>query len=592
MSKGFTAFAFVMLAMHVGWAQAQATIKEITVTGNKYISKDAVLSSMQSKVGDSYSEATVEADKKALLNIGVFKKVEIYTQPLEDNSIKLMVQLDENPYIKEIRISGNTAVGSDKILPLITQKPDAVFNLRTVGPTIDAISSLYDKRGYFADVDIAPLEDSPETLNVQIIERSINNIKFSGLTRTRPSVLRRLLKTKPGSALNRNTYNSDLRRLEASGWFESLQGSFQTTSEVGKLDWLIDVKELRTGIIGFGATLDPQSRLAGSLNYTDSNIGGTGQRVGVSLQQDTVGNGLSASFDYSNPYFDSRDTAFSLRLYSRINSYFTGSGLSGIDSPDNERFDERRNGAQIAFTRPFRNIYSASLGVSGERVQTLRLRTTETNFIQQDGDLVTFLGQVARDTRDVPLDPMEGDYARITIEPGFSNISKIGGTVGTNTDILGKHKFLRNTLEYKQFWSKRPKSESKLNDPRKVLAFRARYGTILGTVPFFEQFFLGGSDSLRGYADQRFWGKNVLLTTVEYRVPVQKNFNLIGFADYGGAWGGYGTLNDFVQSRTASFHLGYGMGVGFRTPLGPIRVDFGFNGHGGSRTHFSIGGSF
>jgi len=38
--------------------------------------------------------------------------------------------------------------------------------------------------------------------------------------------------------------------------------------------------------------------------------------------------------------------------------------------------------------------------------------------------------------------------------------------------------------------------------------------------------------------------------------------------------------------------LGYGAGLSFRTPLGPIRIDIGFNEEGRSRTHFIIGTSF
>lgn len=130
-------------------------------------------------------------------------------------------------------------------------------------------------------------------------------------------------------------------------------------------------------------------------------------------------------------------------------------------------------------------------------------------------------------------------------------------------------------------------------DPRQVIALRARAGYIKGTTPFFEQLFVGGADSLRGYPDQRYWGNRMLSASAEYRYPIQKSFNLTGFVDYGGAWGGsYPALNDFVQSSKMDLHLGYGVGVGFRTPLGPIRIDFGFNTQGGSRTHFSIGTSF
>ena len=117
---------------------------------------------------------------------------------------------------------------------------------------------------------------------------------------------------------------------------------------------------------------------------------------------------------------------------------------------------------------------------------------------------------------------------------------------------------------------------------------------ISGDVPFYEQLFIGGSDSLRGYAEQRFWGKNAIVASTEYRYPMPMSdaFTLIGFVDYGGAWGGYPGISNFSQSDKIKLHLGYGAGLGFRTPLGSIRIDFGFRPDGGSRTHFSIGGSF
>jgi outer membrane protein insertion porin family len=111
-------------------------------------------------------------------------------------------------------------------------------------------------------------------------------------------------------------------------------------------------------------------------------------------------------------------------------------------------------------------------------------------------------------------------------------------------------------------------------------------------VPFFEQYFAGGADTIRGYEEDRFWGKQQLLTTLEYRHPIQKAFNVILFVDYGGAWGGYGSVNKFTQSSSPNLNLGYGIGFSFRTPLGPLRLDLGFNKEGKSRTHFLIGTSF
>ena len=117
-------------------------------------------------------------------------------------------------------------------------------------------------------------------------------------------------------------------------------------------------------------------------------------------------------------------------------------------------------------------------------------------------------------------------------------------------------------------------------------------GTVAGTVPFFEQYFAGGNDSVRGYNEDRFWGRYMLVGTLEYRKPIQEQFSLVGFMDYGGAWGGYAGIKDFEQTSDAAFHYGYGLGLRFRTPLGPIRLDYAFNDKGGSRAHFMIGTSF
>src|SRR5205823_8987436 len=58
---------------------------------------------------------------------------------------------------------------------------------------------------------------------------------------------------------------------------------------------------------------------------------------------------------------------------------------------------------------------------------------------------------------------------------------------------------------------------------------------IVGKVPFFEQYFAGGAETVRGYAEDRFWGKNTMFSNLEFRYPVQKAFSVVTFVDYGGA---------------------------------------------------------
>jgi outer membrane protein insertion porin family len=356
----------------------------------------------------------------------------------------------------------------------------------------------------------------------------------------------------------------------------------------------IEFKESQTGLLNAGVALDPQSRLVGTLSYSDSNFLGHGQSVGVQLSQATAGGGPSVELGFSDRFYDSKDTSLNVQVFSRVVYNFTGTGVDPFGgSGTSGKFDERRTGASVNFARPY-GRYRASLGFRGSNIKTLNLNPTPIDeYIQQDGNLYSLVLGAAYDTRRPSAEPYRGELMQLTIEPGFSDVSAIGGAVKNFTDVLGKNSFIKSGLEYRRFWSKSAAENTPLDKPRPVVAFRAKYNNISGTVPFFEQNFIGGADSLRGYANQRFWGRQSALATLEYRHPIQRSLNLIGFADYGAAWGGYGQLKDFVQSSSPQFKLGYGVGVGFRIPrLGLIRIDFAFNQEGQNRTHFTFGSSF
>ena len=122
---------------------------------------------------------------------------------------------------------------------------------------------------------------------------------------------------------------------------------------------------------------------------------------------------------------------------------------------------------------------------------------------------------------------------------------------------------------------------------------RFQLGSSAGTLPFFEQFFVGGSENLRGYRDDRFWGSNLFLGSVEFRQPVARRLKGVLFMDIGDAWGGsYDNVSipGFTQNGFQP-HLGVGLGIRVNTPIGPLRLDYGIGDEGG-RTHFSIGPTF
>lgn len=594
-------------------AHSQNVVKDIVVRGNATVNREAILSAMSLKVGAAYSEDKRAADEIGIKSLGFFPAVRVAAVP-DDSGNDWIVRVDVQEYrpIKEVRISGNTVIKTEDIVAKLpaSLRPGHIFNENEPRSASKAISDLYTARGYVAEFSqFEPLEGSPQTLSIVIIEARVGDISVQGNRTTKDSVIRKLVRTRPGDVWSKDKWRTDLTRLYGTGWFEDVQTEPTIGEQVGVVDLNIDLKEARTGTFNVGLQLDPQNSLAGIVRYSQANLGGTGQNVGVSFIQSTRGVGPSVDLDYANPFIDSRQTTLRASIYSRVVFRFQGGFLgsssgSGLSSAD--QYNERRTGGSLGFSRPIRDNVNAGLSLRAEDVRTNGIgsstydddnnpvtpKVPSNNFVRQDGFVSVLTLGVTRDRRDVPIDAASGDWASISVEPGFSNINKVGGLTN-DIGILGPSLFSKASFEYRKYLSSGPPRGFKLDDPRKVLAFRLRGGTILGNVPFFEQYFAGGSDSVRGYAQDRFWGKNMVISTLEYRFPIQKSFSLIGFADYGGAWGGYDGINNFSQSRDFDLHFGYGPGLSFKAgPLGNIQLYLGFNEEGKSRTHFLIGNSF
>lgn len=601
MVKRILTVTIFALVAAIGFGQAVATARDVLVQGNKAVSAEAIVAAMKVKVGRPFSSKELLDDEAAIRNLGFFQDVKVMSRPKSESEADVVVMVSEWPIVREVKVTGNTVLSTEKITDMATsiQEVGLVWNMRNARPIRDEITKEYESRGFLVQFDaLGPDESSPGTLLISLVEPTVNEIKLIGLRRTEEKVIRRIMKTKPGGVFSARDWRRDIEELYYTYWFEPDQGVKpaipEPTDAPGQYNLAIEFKEARTAMINAGVALDPQSRLVGTLSYSDSNFLGRGQNVGVQLSQATAGGGPSAEFAFGNRFYDAKDTSMNVTLFSRVVYNFTGSGTDPFGGGGrSDKFDERRSGGSVSFTRPLGD-YRATLGLKGQNVRTIETSADpKIEFIQQDGDLVTLQLGVSHDLRRPSVEPYSGRLLSLLVEPSYSNVNRVGGVVSGFKNILGANFFLRNQIEYRQYWSRPVPDDTPLDKPRPVVALRVKYGFVSGDSPFFEQLFVGGADSLRGYPNQRFWGKQSLLGTLEYRYPVQRSFNIVAFTDYGGAWGGYGQLKDFPQSRRPDLRFGYGLGVAFRVPqLGSIRVDFAFNQEGGNRTHFSFGSNF
>ena len=182
--------------------------------------------------------------------------------------------------------------------------------------------------------------------------------------------------------------------------------------------------------------------------------------------------------------------------------------------------------------------------------------------------------------RNNPFNPTRGTLLRLATEQSVP--------VGSGSILLNR---LRGSYSYYI-----PVELTGFGEGPEAIAFNVQAGTVLGDLPPYEAFALGGGNSVRGFKEGGLAaGRSFVQATAEYRFPLFVSF-LGGalFVDFGSALGSQGAVPGdpgLVRDKPGD-GLGFGPGLRVQTPLGPLRIDFGFNDEGDNRIHFGIGERF
>ncbi|MFM7189276.1 MAG: BamA/TamA family outer membrane protein, partial [Microcystaceae cyanobacterium] len=191
-----------------------------------------------------------------------------------------------------------------------------------------------------------------------------------------------------------------------------------------------------------------------------------------------------------------------------------------------------------------------------------------------------------QDKRNSPLQPTSGSVTRINMEQSvpFSNNGIIFNRVRASYSYYIPVNWLDLTS-----WG-----FIETTQPQ-TIAFNVQGGTVLGDLPPYEAYILGGSNSVRGYAEGEVGnGRSYLQATAEYRFPIISAVGGALFFDYGTTLGSdYAVIGiPSVIRGLPGQGYGYGIGVRIQSPVGPIRIDYGINEQGDSRVNFGIGEKF
>jgi outer membrane protein insertion porin family len=589
-----------------GSPEPQVLVSEVVVQGATPELEQVVYQAISTRPGQTATRSQLQQDTNAIFATGYFAdvKAEPSDTPL---GVRVTFVVQSYPVLRTVQVAGNQVLTQDKVNEIFTPQYGQTLNLRQLQQGIEQINKYYQDNGFvLGQVIGSPQVDSDGTVTLQVAEGIVEEIKPRYLDkenkpvkgRTREYIITRELRTKPGDVLNRDRVQADLRRLFDLGLFEDVQVALEPGQDPRKVNLVLNVKERNTGSISAGAGFSSAAGLFGTASYTQTNLFGKNQKFSAEIQAGTEGEFL---FDlgFTDPWIkgDPYRTSYTVNIFNRLSQPFVfQGGQTDVNLANGDNPLINRLGAGITFSRPLtkdpdkiRTSWVASLGLQYQRVTS---RDGDLGIVSTDeqgncltvsctgqDDLLTVQAAAVRDLRNDPVKTTKGSLIRI----GAIQSIPVGSGSIFMTQLRGSYSYFI------------PVSFLKFSKGGQTLAFNLQAGTILGDAPPYEAFTLGGSNSVRGYGEGELGtGRTFLQGTAEYRFPL---FNIVGGALFVDAATLFDTQGDVigqpgqVRGKPGS-GVGYGLGVRVNTPLGNVRIDYGFNDQGGSQLSFGIGERF
>ena len=497
----------------------------------------------------------------------------------EELDITISVTEGEFYTVGELSIENATIFTKGELMSVVEVEPGAPFSPEKVDAVATALREYYTSRGYLDAGVRAERVPNMDTRAIDVVFRVresekfyVESIKVEGNTITKTRVIIRELALRPGDVFDLKRMKTSENRLRNTRYFGDVRMNPEATNVPGRRDLSVTVSEGRTGNFTFGAGFGSVESAVVYFELTQGNFDlfnyrsgfrGDGQKFRFRASLGTSSNEILVSFE--EPWLFEQRLAFGVELFRTESDY---------NSSD---YNELRTGFELYLRRRIFELVEARMSYRFEMVEIFDVDSgtypdaddgIADVFQAADGetDIISKVGlTLLRDTRNSLMFTRSGNRTTLS-----SEWAGVGGDVN----------YLKLEARSAQFF---PTFD--LYDQTFSIIGRIGTASAYGDsdeVPFYDRFYLGGPDSLRGFEhrdvgprdnddeDEAIGGDSYGLLSFEYGWRLAEPLGLVVFYDCG-------FVNesdyDFSPSDYAS-----NWGVGARIILmgSPLKLDLGF----------------
>jgi len=520
---------------------------------------------------------------KGFLDVQTSSRVE-YSENDKDIYITVVIDEGKKYLVGDIKVTGELAFPGEEVRDLILMRTDDPFDYEMMKEDIENVRLFYYDRGYMnAEIDMQHrYNPTTDRMDLTYIidshdEIYVGRINILGNTKTRDNVIRREVRVYPGERYDGKSLRRSKERIYNLGFFEDVYFETVPTEEKDVKDLNVTVKETKTGEFSFGGGYSSIDSFIGFAQIRQKNFDimdfpaftGGGQDLTVRAE---VGSSRTNYFlSWTDPWILGYPLLFGFDVYREQHDR---SGISGYG------YDETRTGGSLRFGKELTEYLAMGLIYNLEEVKISSIPDNATEALRKESgtNLISRLTwNVSYDRRDNRFSPTKGFITGCSLE-------NAGGFIGGDKD------FVKGWFHGSYYHSI---IENVVLELKGRVGLSDNYGDS-DDIPIYERYFAGGATTIRGYEQRavgpRDPGSNVaiggealVIGNAEVTFPIYKNM-IKGavFYDVGNVWASVrdifsGNDTDVSGSKhSGGYKQGTGIGVRVKTPIGPVKLDYGF----------------